>query len=110
MKLLLDENISYRTLNLIDKIFPGSEHVTRTVSQIKSDLEIFEYAKQYDFTILTFDEDFYDLQLLKGFPPKIIWLRLGNSSNMNLISKISDTQSEILSFATNPDVGILEIY
>ncbi len=110
MKLLLDENISYRILNAIVEIFPGSEHVTKTINHIKSDLEIFDYARQYDFTILTFDGDFYDLQLLKGYPPKIIWLRFGNSGNMKLISKISDNHSEILAFVSNPDIGILELY
>ncbi len=75
MKLLLDENISYRILNSLASVFPGSIHVSKEGS-VKSDVEVFQYAKRNDFTILTFDEDFYDLQLIKGFPPKIIWLRV----------------------------------
>lgn len=109
MKLLLDENISYRILNSLTSIFPGSIHVGKEDS-IKSDVEIFQFAKRNDFTILTFDEDFYDLQLMKGFPPKIIWLRVGNLSNLSLLSKIVSKKDEIEAFQVNSEVGILEIY
>jgi len=109
MKLLLDENVSFRILNSLLSIFPGSTHVSKG-SSVKSDLEIFQYAKRNDFTILTFDEDFYDLQLIKGFPPKIIWLRVGNISNLNLLNKIISKKAEIEAFEINSEVGILETY
>ena len=89
MKLLLDENISFRVLRSIYSVFPGSIHVSLQEAQTKEDQKIFEYAKLYGFTILTFDEDFYDLQLLKGHPPKIIWLTVGNCSNNELKKIIS---------------------
>lgn len=63
MKLLLDENISYRILNSLSSIFPGSIHVNKEDS-LKSDVEIFRYAGRNNFAILTFDEDFYDLAYL----------------------------------------------
>jgi len=110
MKLLLDENISFRVLNAISTVFPESAHVTKGDFQVKRDDEIFEYARQNDFTILTFDEDFYELQLMRGYPPKIIWLRFGNASNLKVVSKILDNHSSIISFMSNPEVGILEIY
>ncbi|MBX2897861.1 MAG: DUF5615 family PIN-like protein [Cyclobacteriaceae bacterium] len=109
MKLLLDENVSFRILNSLLSIFPESAHVSKDGS-IKSDVEIFQYAKRNGFTILTFDEDFYDLQLIKGFPPKIIWLRVGNISNLNLLNKIISKKAEIEAFEINSEVGILEIY
>lgn len=66
MKLLVDENISFRVLKSISSFFPQSIHVTNDSTRVKRDSEIFEYAKENDYTILTFDEDFYDLQLLRG--------------------------------------------
>jgi len=110
MKLLLDENISFRVLNSISTVFPGSAHVAKEQTQVRRDAEIFDYARQNEFTILTFDEDFYELQLMHGYPPKIIWLRFGNSSNLKVISKLLDNQTSIISFISNPDSGILEIY
>ena len=110
MKLLLDENISFRVLRSIIPVFPGSIHVSKEGSNVKEDQEIFDFAKGNEFTILTFDEDFYDLQLLKGHPPKIIWLRFGNSNNLKIVNKLIENQPTIVSFLSNPEVGILEIY
>ncbi len=110
MKLLLDENISFRVLNSISSVFPGSIHVIKSETGVRFDGEIFEYAKLNNFTIVTYDEDFYDLQLLKGYPPKIVWLRFGNTTNLKLTSKLLQNEAAIKSFVPNPHVGILEIY
>jgi predicted nuclease of predicted toxin-antitoxin system len=109
MKLPLHGNVSFRILNSLLSIFPESARISKEGS-IKSDVEIFQYAKWNGFTILTFDEDFYDLQLIKGFPSKIIWLRFGNISNLNLLNKIISKKAEIEAFEINSEVGILEIY
>ncbi|GAB2565122.1 hypothetical protein GCM10027190_13030 [Spirosoma areae] len=37
--------------------------------------------RKHDYTIITFDEDLYNLTTLYGPPPKIIWLRTGNLAN-----------------------------
>jgi predicted nuclease of predicted toxin-antitoxin system len=110
MKLLLDENISFRVLKSLAPLFPESIHISAEGGKVKEDLAIFEYARANSFAILTFDEDFYDIQLLKGYPPKIIWLRFGNSSNLKVTSKLIESQSAILSFLSNSESGILEIY
>ncbi len=110
MKLLLDENISYHVVQSIESHFSGSIHVAKLNAESREDHWIFDYAAKNDFAIVTFDEDFYDLQLLKGYPPKIIWLRFGNSSNLKVISKLLESRETIESFLSNPDSGILEIY
>lgn len=74
MKLLFDENISYRVLREIQSYFPGSVHVNSVVLKDATDISIWNYARQNNFTIVTFDEDFNELSNLKGYPPKIIWL------------------------------------
>lgn len=110
MKLLLDENISFRVVQSLTNIFPGSIHISNQQPQLKEDQQIFDFAKANDFTIVSFDEDFYDLQLLKGYPPKIVWLRFGNSGNLRVVSKLIENQEAIISFLSNPDSGIIEIY
>jgi len=42
------------------------------------DIEIF------DFAIVTFDSDFCDLNTIRGFPPKIIWIRTGNTTTKKI--------------------------
>ncbi len=43
-----------------------------------TDTEIWNYAKQNDFTIVSKDSDFQQRSLLYGHPPKFVWLRVGN--------------------------------
>ena len=83
MRLIVDENISWRLKRLIPQwqIFPSNEI---TPHKRLSDLQIWEYANANNYNILTFDEDFSELQNLLSFPPKIIWLRTGNVSTKEI--------------------------
>jgi predicted nuclease of predicted toxin-antitoxin system len=112
VRLLFDQNISYRVVNLLLKSFPEAVHVRDLGLQKATDKKIWEYAKEKHFSIVTFDADFYDLVTLHGHPPKIIWIRIGNTSTINLAA-IFIRHSEIISlFLSDPDykeVGCLEI-
>ena len=79
MSLLFDQNISFRIISKIEANFPNSKQVRQLGIENYSDIEIWKYAKENKFTIVTFDADFFDLSNFKGFPPKIIWLRFGNT-------------------------------
>ena len=82
MKLLLlfDQHLSYKLLNRLQDLYPGSKHVKSENMDKSDDLEIWEYAKNHGYTIVTKDVDFFDIGLIKGQPPKVIWLRCGNTS------------------------------
>jgi len=73
MKLLFDQNISFRIIEKISNLFPDSKQVRQINLENCKDLEIWEFAKKNDYVIVTFDSDFYDLGMLKGIPPKVIW-------------------------------------
>lgn len=76
-----------------------------------SDIEIWKYAKTKGFAILTFDSDFYDIATLFGHPPKVIWLRLGNTSTKNLIDFLRNNYITIKEFLTSnsyEDISCLE--
>ena len=49
-----------------------------------SDVEIFNAAKQADIILITKDSDFSHLIQRLGVPPRVIWLRCGNTSNQRL--------------------------
>ncbi len=113
MKLLFDENISHKVVNKIAHLFPDSIHIKQIQPLLISDSFIFEYARHNDFSIITFDEDFNNLSLLKGYPPKIIWLRTGNTSTEKLAQLIIE-KSEVIKGFLSPefenDYGCLEPY
>jgi predicted nuclease of predicted toxin-antitoxin system len=56
-------------------LFPGSSHVIFEQLLHTPDIEVWNYAKANDFTIVTADGDFYELATAFGPPPKIVWLR-----------------------------------
>ncbi len=96
MKLLFDQNISFRILSKIKINFPEAKQVRELGVENYSDIEIWKFAKENNFTIVTFDGDFYDLSNLKGFPPKVIWLRFGNTKT-DYIANILNSRLNIIS-------------
>ena len=70
---------------------------------------IWEFAKNNNYCIVTFDFDFIDISTLKGYPPKIIWLRIGNTTTENLIAKIKADTKIIHDFLECSDTAFLEI-
>ena len=74
----------------------------------KKDFEIFQFAKNNNFSIVTFDVDFFDLSNLYGQPPKIIWLKTKNQTTKNIEKLICTKQSLILEFL-NGDFACLEL-
>lgn len=110
MKLLIDENISYRIVKLLEEQFPGAIHINQVDQQRMTDQQIWDYAKKEGFIIVTYDEDFNDLQTLLGFPPKVIWLRFGNATTKMIASKIMENNTNIKELSTENEIGLLEIY
>ena len=109
MKLLFDQNISHRILKLLPEKFSNSTSVKNEKLINASDIEIWEFAKANDYTIVTQDSDFNDLNLLFGFPPKIIWIRTGNLTTKAILRILEDHYSEIEKFITDHNYGCYEI-
>ena len=112
MKILFDQNISFRSVEMLKDIFPEARHVKDFNLQFGTDKQIWTFAKENQYHIATFDADFYDLVTLHGHPPKIIWLRLGNTSSKNLAIVISGHVALIRSFLSETNfmhVACLEI-
>jgi predicted nuclease of predicted toxin-antitoxin system len=74
-----------------------------------SDLAIFNYAKTHDYAIVTFDSDFVDLNVIKGIPPKIIWLKTGNLTTKHISELLRNNILSIRSFLQSEEEEILEI-
>ncbi|MEW6401751.1 MAG: DUF5615 family PIN-like protein [Chloroflexota bacterium] len=111
MKLLLfDENISPRLVDRLADIFPGSVHVNALGLGKAFDREIWEYARQNDYMIVTKDADFSELSVLLNFPPKIIWIRRGNCSTHDIEKLLRDSYAAIASLSDDPKSGILTLF
>jgi len=67
MKFLFDQNISHRILALIPEQFSGSTSIKKEGLINAQDKQIWEFAKDHNFIIVTQDSDFNDLNTLYGF-------------------------------------------
>lgn len=111
MKLLLDQNLSWRIIKKIESHYPDAAQVKRLGLVDATDRQIWEFAKLNDYAILTFDEDFNELSLLYGQPPKILWLRTGNLNNSQIGDLlIKNTEQINLFLAPENNISCLEIY
>ncbi|MGF1636388.1 MAG: DUF5615 family PIN-like protein [Cyclobacteriaceae bacterium] len=109
MKFLFDQNIFYHILKQLPKKFEDAAHVKTENLIDASDQQIWDYAREKDFTIVTQDLDFNDLNSLYGFPPKIIWIRTGNISTSEIDALLLDFYTDIIRFVNNSEFGCFEI-
>lgn len=57
--------------------------------------------------MVTKDADFSDLISIRGFPPKVIWIRLGNCKTNDIENIIRSHSQEIRMFSLDNNLGIL---
>lgn len=109
MKLLFDQNLSPRLVDFISDIFPNSTHTNKIGLGKADDLEVWEYAHQNDYLIVSKDADFENILLVKGFPPKVIYIRHGNCTTQFIEHLLRREQDSIKDMYNDPDTGILII-
>jgi predicted nuclease of predicted toxin-antitoxin system len=110
MKLLFDHNLPPSLVRRLANLFPLSTHVFMLGLDRASDLEIREFAQSKGFVIVTKDADFSDLCVLRGFPPKIIWIRRGNCSVADLEQLLREQYEQIESLDGDPSIGVLTFF
>ena len=107
MRLLFDENLSSRLVGALADQFPDSSHVNWVGLASATDLEIWAYAREHDFTVISKDDDFRSLSLVNGAPPKVIWLRVGNTSTAGIEAFIRSALVKIRTFEISPEESLL---
>jgi predicted nuclease of predicted toxin-antitoxin system len=107
MKLLFDQNLSPKLVNHLADLFPGSSHVQSAGLDCASDDQIWDHARQNGFAIVTKDEDYTNLSVLRGSPPKVLWLQLGNCTTAQVEAVFRARFADIGAFDKDPSVGTL---
>ncbi len=80
MRLLFDEQLSEELVPLLADLFPGSLHVRLLGGQGAGDQVVWQMAQDHACMLVTKDEDFHRLSVLRGAPPKVVWRMLDASS------------------------------
>jgi predicted nuclease of predicted toxin-antitoxin system len=110
MKLLFDQNLSFKLCRRLADIFPDSEQVRLLNLEEAADTRIWDFARKSGFTVVTFDSDFAELAAFRGAPPKVIWLRCGNQGTEKIEQLLRKREASILDFISDPEAACLEIY
>ena len=110
MKLLLDNNLSPKLVARLGSLYPDSNHVAMLGLDTASDIEVWKHAQQESYCLVTKDSDFNELLASKGFPPKVIWIRLGNCTTTAIAELLQKHHETIQEFAENASAGLLELY
>ena len=110
MKLLLDENLSRRIVPFLQSDYPGSTQIALLGMERANDREVWQYAKENGYVIVTKDSDFYDLSLLYGPPPKIVWLKTGNVTKSAVTHLLLNNRETIQSLLAQNEISCVEIY
>jgi predicted nuclease of predicted toxin-antitoxin system len=110
MKLLFDQHLSHKLVRRLADLFPDSTQTRLLGLGTTDDKVIWEYAKQHGCTVVTLDADYYDISLLRGHPPKLIWLRCGNQKTAFLEKMLRDHYTKIVEFEKDTTTGCLDIY
>lgn len=85
----------------------GSSHVRSELLCGSSDIEIWTYARENYFTIVSKDSDFDNLAVLFGRPPKVLSIRLGNCTTASVEILIRSSIDRILQFEDNENEVVL---
>lgn len=110
MKLLLDENLSRRIVPFLQTDYPDSTQIALINMQSASDQDVWQFARENDYVIVTKDSDFYDMSLVLGTPPMVIWIKTGNVNKSAITNLLLQNCKQIETQFFSNEVACIELY
>jgi predicted nuclease of predicted toxin-antitoxin system len=107
LKLIFDENLSHRLPYALSTEYPGSIHVRSVGLLGATDRQIWDFAREHDFVIVSKDTDFRERSYVDGAPPKVIWLDVGNAGTIAIAGLLRRELQRVLAFETQTDATVL---
>ncbi len=109
MRFLYDQNLSCRLIADLRDLYPDSLHVRDIGMKESDDSDIWNYAAQNDYIIVSKDSDFHQLSFMYGHPPKVIWLQVGNCSTNMIRSLLRLHHDAIMRFERSETASFLTL-
>jgi predicted nuclease of predicted toxin-antitoxin system len=107
LKLLFDENVSSRLVEILAADFPGCTHIELVGLRGGTDTEIWNYARENGYWIVSKDNDFRQRAFLYGSPPKVVWLSVGNAGTHAIAELIRAGRDRLRAFDLDPAESLL---
>jgi len=109
MRLLFDEQLPEQLCEQLSELFPGSLHVRRLGAAGASDTAVWDLARSSGCALVTKDEDFHRLSVLRGAPPLVVWLRIGNCTTAELVQILREHHTGIEAFGRQGEATFLVV-
>ena len=107
MRLLLDQNLSWRLVRLLESNFPDVVHVSTVGLSQATDLQIWAYASTHEYIIIPKDSDFQNFAQITEAFPKFIWLQMPRVSTTVIAKNLLDQYEQILEFCQSTDAQLI---
>jgi predicted nuclease of predicted toxin-antitoxin system len=107
VKLLFDENLSPRLVRLLAVVYPGSVHVRDVGLKGHVDDGLWQYARYSGLVIVSKDTDFRERSYVEGFPPKVIWLDVGNAGTQAVAQLLTAEHDRANQFEADHEASML---
>jgi predicted nuclease of predicted toxin-antitoxin system len=109
LKLLFDENLSTTLPRELGDLYPGSAHILAIGLGGAPDRAVWERAIADDMVLVTKDQDFQRLSVLRGSPPKVVWIRLGNCATADVVRLLRFRSEQIAVFVDSLGIDFLAL-
>lgn len=110
MKFLIDAQLPPALARLLSSLGHDALHVVEAALVGSTDHAIWNYAVADTRTIITKDEDFKNILLLASAPTTpVIWVRIGNCSNLALVQWFQPLFPQILAHLQQGE-RLIELY
>lgn len=110
MKLLFDQNLSFKLCARLADLFPGSTQARLVSLDRADDRTLWNHAAANGFALVTQDADFAEMAALYGPPPKVVWLRGGNRPTAAIEETLRRNHVLIRDFTREDEAACLELY
>jgi predicted nuclease of predicted toxin-antitoxin system len=109
MRLLFDEQLSDALPAMLEDVFPGSLHVRTLAGVGASDERVWALAIEHGCILVSKDEDLHRLSVLRGAPPKVVWIRLGNCTTQTVAELLRRHESDLRGFTEQSEATFLAL-
>jgi predicted nuclease of predicted toxin-antitoxin system len=109
VKLLFDQNLAPALADRLKDLFPDSAHVAGVGLDTATDEQVWTHAEANGFVIVTKDADFNNMSVVRGHPPKVLWLLLGNCTTSQVETVVRNRARDIIAFEQDPKLGTLAV-
>ncbi len=107
MKLLLDQNLSYKLVRTWATLFPRSTHVRLEGMMEAADRNVWEFARVNGYTIISKDTDFESGEAFPGPPPRVVSLTIGNAPSQEVDALVRANADVIKAFEHSAERALI---